>query len=278
MQHATFNRLFNKHVLGLKTLCLAFFLAVVLLPLHKAHAANFTCVNKVITSDSVVLTVAETTDARKLADVGFIVMQDESTTPKLTTPDKVSAGANAKQQIYEFDNLRAGARYALVARLNSDNSVEVIPDCSFTTKEASDTSTTVVTPKTATPAVAQSTVTTPAASAGASQAVTGNKGMGLIPCDGGAADPCDLNSVMQLANTLLAFFFKTLLLPLFVVMVVYLGYSYIAAQGKSGQHAKLGSMAKHMVLGVLLMLCAWVIVKTLIFALGYSDDLFFFSK
>jgi hypothetical protein len=100
-------------------------------------------------------------------------------------------------------------------------------------------------------------------------------GSGLIPCDG---PDCDLNSVIQLANTLMTFFFKTLLLPLFVVMIIYLGYSYIAAQGKPGQHAKLGSMAKHMVLGLLLMLLAWAIVRTVLSLIGYHDDLLFFGN
>ncbi len=103
-------------------------------------------------------------------------------------------------------------------------------------------------------------------------------GMGLIPCDGSDADPCTLNSVLQLMNNLLTFFFQYLLIPLFVVMVMYLGFSYLTAEGKPGQHAKLGSMAKHMILGLLLMLCAWVIVRTILSFLGYQDDLFFFAK
>jgi hypothetical protein len=103
---------------------------------------------------------------------------------------------------------------------------------------------------------------------------TTNSGMGLIPCDG---DNCTINSVIQLLNNLMTFFFRTLLLPLFVVMVMYLGYQYLTAQGKPGMHAKLGSMAKNMVLGLLLMLCAWLIVKTILSVLGYSDTLGFFG-
>jgi hypothetical protein len=98
--------------------------------------------------------------------------------------------------------------------------------------------------------------------------------MGLIPCDG---DDCTINSVMQLINNVMNFFFQSLLLPIFIVMVLYLGYSYLAAQGKPGQHAKLGSMAKHMVLGLVLMLCAWLIVKTILSILGYTDTLGFFT-
>ncbi len=103
-------------------------------------------------------------------------------------------------------------------------------------------------------------------------------GMGLVPCDGAAGDECTLNSVIQLANNLMSFFFNTLLLPIVIAMIMYVGYSYIAALGKPGQHAKLGSMAMHLVLGLLLMLCAWVIVRAIISILGYHDSLYFFAN
>lgn len=97
---------------------------------------------------------------------------------------------------------------------------------------------------------------------------------GLIPCDG---NDCNLNSVMQLINNLINFFFTTLLIPIFVIMVMYLGYTYLTAGGNSGQHAKLRSMAKHMFLGLLLILCAFLIVKTIFSVLGVSDSLNFFG-
>jgi hypothetical protein len=99
-------------------------------------------------------------------------------------------------------------------------------------------------------------------------------GDGLVPCDG---NDCTVNSVIQLLDNLMNFFFQTLLLPIFVVMVMYLGVSYLTAEGKPGQHAKVLSMAKHMVLGLVLMLCAWLIVHTILSILGYTDTLGFFG-
>jgi type IV secretory pathway VirB2 component (pilin) len=97
---------------------------------------------------------------------------------------------------------------------------------------------------------------------------------GLIPCDG---PDCTLNSVVQLMNNLMSIFFKTILPVLFVVMILYLGYSYLTAGGNPAQHAKLLSMAKHMILGLLLILCAFLIVKSILSILGYTDTLGFFS-
>lgn len=101
-----------------------------------------------------------------------------------------------------------------------------------------------------------------------------SNGMGLVPCE---ADGCTINSVMQLFNNLQTFFFETLLLPIFVVMVMYLGYSYLTAGGNASQHAKAVSMARHMVLGLLLILCAWVIVRTILSILGFTDTFGFFG-
>ncbi len=100
-------------------------------------------------------------------------------------------------------------------------------------------------------------------------------GTGLIPCDG---NDCTFNSVIQLINNLINFFFTTLLLPIFVIMVMYLGFTYLTSGGKPGQHAKLASMAKHMFLGLLLMVCAWLIVHTILAVLGYNDTLGFFGS
>jgi hypothetical protein len=100
-------------------------------------------------------------------------------------------------------------------------------------------------------------------------------GDGLVPCDG---NDCTVNSVIQLLDNLMSFFFQTLLLPIFVVMVMYLGYSYLTANGKPGQHAKVISMAQHMVGGLVLMLCAWLIVHTILSILGYTDTLGFFGS
>jgi hypothetical protein len=108
----------------------------------------------------------------------------------------------------------------------------------------------------------------------ATPSIVSPDGDGLIPCDG---NDCTINSVMQLVNNLMNFFFTTLLLPIFVVMVMYLGYSYLTANGSPGQHAKVASMAKHMFLGLLLMLCAFLIVHTILSILGYSDTFGFFG-
>ncbi|MDB5255264.1 MAG: hypothetical protein JWL92_640 [Candidatus Nomurabacteria bacterium] len=271
MQHATFKVRLIRYS---RVLAIALFVVTLVLPLNRVHADSFGCTASLVGVDIARLTIASNTEAYRMSGVTVYLLQGKTTgaaSTDLIDAYNVFDTPDGKAVIYAFQSLKAATPYRVVVLDANHKYIEDITSCAFTTRTDQEAvPATTTTTKTVTPST--TTTTTPAAPVVSSTASTGS---GLIPCDG---PDCNLNSVMQLANNLLSFFFKTLLLPLFVIMVIYLGYSYIAAQGKPGQHAKLGSMAKKMVLGLLLMLCAWVIVRTLLFALGYHDDLFFFAN
>jgi hypothetical protein len=95
----------------------------------------------------------------------------------------------------------------------------------------------------------------------------------LIPC----VNKCDLGSVMHLLNNLITLMIKFLLFPVAVALFMYAGYKYIVAQGNPSKKADVKKMIGHFLLGVLLMLCAWLIVKTVLVMVGYTDQLYFFD-
>lgn len=85
-------------------------------------------------------------------------------------------------------------------------------------------------------------------------------GLGLIPCD----DTCNFNDIMQLINNLITFLITTLFIPIIIILFMYSGFKYITAQGNP---AKIGNIKKtviHIVVGMLLVLCSWLIVKTVL--------------
>ncbi len=96
----------------------------------------------------------------------------------------------------------------------------------------------------------------------------------IIPC----TDKCTFGDVFKLLNNLFTFFFKVLLMPLFIVMIVYAGFSYLRAQFNGGKKVELKSMFLHMVGGIILILCAWLIVHTILVLLGYEEGLVFFQR
>jgi hypothetical protein len=95
----------------------------------------------------------------------------------------------------------------------------------------------------------------------------------IIPCN----NYCTFDDVFRLINNLIEFALKDLLIPLFVFMIMYAGYSYITAMGNESKIVKLKSLFMHMIGGLVLVLCSWLIVKGILYALGYTDGLLFFQ-
>ncbi len=95
----------------------------------------------------------------------------------------------------------------------------------------------------------------------------------IIPC----TNKCDLGSVFELINKLITFLITFLVLPVTIILFMYAGFKYITAQGNPSKIANVRKMVQHLVGGLLLVLCAWIIVKTLLLTLGYTDQLYFFE-
>lgn len=96
----------------------------------------------------------------------------------------------------------------------------------------------------------------------------------IIPC----TDKCTFGDVFKLLNNIFKFFFKVLLLPLFIIMIMYAGFSYLGAQFNGMKKVELKSLFTHMIGGILLILCAWLIVYTILSFLGYTEGLVFFQN
>lgn len=94
---------------------------------------------------------------------------------------------------------------------------------------------------------------------------------GIIPC----TDDCGFNDLLQLINNVIQFSIDFLVLPIFIAILIYAGYLYLTANGKPGVHAKVKSMLWKALLGLLLVLCSWLIVKVLLTAIGYEPGLRF---
>lgn len=95
----------------------------------------------------------------------------------------------------------------------------------------------------------------------------------IIPC----TDKCTFSDVFKLINNLLVFFIKTLLIPIFIIIIMYAGFKYITAQGNPAKKANLQKTFFNLVLGIVLVLCSWLIVHTILTMLGYTEGLLLFS-
>lgn len=104
---------------------------------------------------------------------------------------------------------------------------------------------------------------------------------GLVPvCNtitnnqGGFDDPCDFNMLMAIINTVINFLLITLATPLFALILIYVGWLYLSAGGSSENVTKAKKILKNALIGYVIALAAWLIVKTILTTLGFTGPMF----
>ncbi len=93
----------------------------------------------------------------------------------------------------------------------------------------------------------------------------------IIPC----VNKCSFSDVIKLINNGINFLLTVILLPLFVIMLMYAGYQYLTAQGNSSKVANVKKLVKNLVLGLVIILTAWLVVKVVLQTVGLDQGLLF---
>lgn len=95
-----------------------------------------------------------------------------------------------------------------------------------------------------------------------------------VKTDGTFADPCDFDMVMTLINNVITFLLFTLATPLFALILIYVGWLYLSDQGNSENITKAKKILKNALIGYIIALAAWLIVKTILLSLGFNGPMF----
>lgn len=93
----------------------------------------------------------------------------------------------------------------------------------------------------------------------------------LIPC----VNKCSFPDIIRLINNLLQFLITVIFLPLFVIVFMYAGYQYLTAQGNSAKVANVKKLIMNVVIGLVIVLTAWLVVKVLFQTIGVEEGLLF---
>lgn len=103
--------------------------------------------------------------------------------------------------------------------------------------------------------------------------ITDIKSNGIVPkCNTGEIDkvtgqykiPCDFTFFMKLINNTIKFLLFVIATPLIALILMYTGYLYLTAGGKSGQVEKVRHILWNAVVGYVIALAAWLIVSTIV--------------
>ena len=95
-----------------------------------------------------------------------------------------------------------------------------------------------------------------------------------IIVNGVMTEPCDFNYLMTLINNIISFILITLATPIFALIIIYAGWLYLSSGGSSENVSKAKHIFKNALIGYVIALAAWLIVKSILTALGFKGDSF----
>lgn len=90
----------------------------------------------------------------------------------------------------------------------------------------------------------------------------------------GITKPCDFDQLMVLVNKVINFLLMVIATPLAALAVCYAGFLMISAGDSSEKVSKAKGILKNVVIGYIVALAAWLIVKTILVSLGFNGPMF----
>ncbi len=83
---------------------------------------------------------------------------------------------------------------------------------------------------------------------------------------------CTFTDILKTINNGITFLITTLFVPTLVIVFMTAGVKYILAQGESKKIVSLKNIIKNILIGALLILCSWLIVKVVLTVLVKDSD------
>jgi len=88
------------------------------------------------------------------------------------------------------------------------------------------------------------------------------------------SNPCDFNKLIELVNNIINFLLFYLAAPLAALAICIAGARLLFSGGNSESVTKAKKIIKHVVVGYILALAAWLIIKTIFSVLGFKGETF----
>lgn len=96
---------------------------------------------------------------------------------------------------------------------------------------------------------------------------------GLIPCGNIGQPECDFNQLIVLINNVVDFLIVFVAFPFVAIVAAWAGVLLLTSGGSTGARDKAKKMLGHVVIGLILALLSWGIIKIILVSLGYQGDL-----
>ncbi|MSU44907.1 hypothetical protein EXS45_01880 [Candidatus Nomurabacteria bacterium] len=101
-------------------------------------------------------------------------------------------------------------------------------------------------------------------------------GKSLVPCGndkdikGNIINPCSFKDALTLVNGIIKFILFKLVIPIAAIMFFYAGFLMITSGGSAESKTKAKGIFTNAVIGLVIAVGAWLIIKTILSILGYD--------
>jgi hypothetical protein len=97
---------------------------------------------------------------------------------------------------------------------------------------------------------------------------------GLVPCNNSVGGtPCDFNALMAMVNKVIIFILYGMAVPIAAIMFAYAGFLLVTAGGEAASaRTKAKNIFTNAIIGLIIAVAAFLIVKLILSILGYQGD------
>ena len=92
----------------------------------------------------------------------------------------------------------------------------------------------------------------------------------LVPCKNTEDSPCDFSAILALVNNVITFLIKYMAIPITAIMFAYAGFELVTSGGSTEKRGIAKKVFTDAVIGLVLAVAAWIIIKTILSILGYK--------
>jgi len=103
-------------------------------------------------------------------------------------------------------------------------------------------------------------------------------GGGLVPCGYGDKPACDFEALIKMVNIIIDFAIFWLALPIAAIVFAYVGFLLLFHGSEEGKRSQAKHIAWNVVFGLVIALAAWLIVKSILVALGLCEGYHLLEK
>mgnify|MGYP001399889084 CR=1 FL=1 len=96
---------------------------------------------------------------------------------------------------------------------------------------------------------------------------------GLVNCDGSAEDPCTFDKLLLLINRVLRFLIFVIGVPIVTLSFAYAGFLMVTSGGNPSKKEEAKSVIGNATIGLIVLLAAWLIIRTILIVFGYTGPL-----